>query len=71
MTKATAPPMPSAPKLGTKASSTMKAMPEQHQRQAGVVDRQRLEREQRDQQAMAPITPGIMAPGLESSKIRP
>ena len=42
---------PSAPKVGRKASATRKAMPEQDQRQPGVVDRQHLQPEQRQQQA--------------------
>ena len=43
---------------GRNTSATMKRDAEQHQREAGVVDRQQLQRVEREQQAIAPTTPG-------------
>ena len=44
---------------------------EQKQREPGVVDRQHVQREEPEQQAIAPTTPGSTKPGFENSKNRP
>ena len=65
------PPTPSAPKVGKKHFGDHERQTEQDQREPGVVDRQHVQREEPEQQRIAPATPGSTNPGFANSKNSP